>query len=127
LLRICFVTSYIRILVGCMQYIRLFGGPDLKWPTHQKEGPTKKGNPIILVQTTTTLCLIRMLYQLPASSIFLSEQISHQLPASNIFFLRTNQHQQLAKRTVRNSDLTHSLFIFSQNKSAPATSQTKSP
>jgi hypothetical protein len=36
---------------------------------------------------------VRLAYQPPASSTFISEQTSHQQPASITFFLRTNQHR----------------------------------
>jgi hypothetical protein len=44
---------------------------------------------------------VRLAYQPPASSTFLSEQISHQQPASSIFLSEqiSTSHQPPAKRT----------------------------
>jgi hypothetical protein len=46
---------------------------------------------------------VRLAYQPPASSTFLSEQISHQQPASSTFLLEqtSTSHQPPAKRTGR--------------------------
>jgi hypothetical protein len=42
---------------------------------------------------------VRLVYQPPASSIFLSEQTSHQQPASNTFLSEQTSHQPPAKPT----------------------------
>jgi hypothetical protein len=50
------------------------------------------------LQRRKNLRPVRLAYQPPASSIFLSEQISHHSPATRqqYFSLRTNQHQPSA-------------------------------
>jgi hypothetical protein len=58
-----------------------------------------------LTRTTSELCQyyrpVRLAYQPPASSTFLSEQISHQQPASSTFLSEqiSTSHQPPAKRT----------------------------
>jgi hypothetical protein len=49
-----------------------------------------------IILLSALLRLVRLAYQQPISSTFLSEQTSHQQPASSTFSLRTNQHQQSA-------------------------------
>jgi hypothetical protein len=53
------------------------------------------------MKTCPKLCPVRLAYQPPASSIFLSEQISHQQPASSTFLSEQTStgHQLPAKRT----------------------------
>jgi hypothetical protein len=53
------------------------------------------------MQATTLFAWLRLAYQPPASSTFLSEQTSHQQPASSAFLSQqiSTSHQPPAKRT----------------------------
>jgi hypothetical protein len=53
---------------------------------------------------------VRLAYQPPVNSTFLSEQTSHQQPVSSTFLSEQTSHRN------------QSAVLFSQNKSAPATS-----
>jgi hypothetical protein len=57
-------------------------------------------------QKTQASCPVHLAYQLPASSIFLSEQNSHQQPANSTFISEqtSTSHQPSAKRTVNAED-----------------------